>query len=55
MKYSPLRILLAMDAAVLGLLGLVLMLAPKQVERHDCSKSSGVSSANGFATSCMAL
>src|SRR2546430_7500802 len=32
MKYSPLRILLAMDAAVLGLLGLVLMLAPKQVE-----------------------
>ena len=32
MKYSPLRILLAMDAAVLGLLGLLLMLAPKQVE-----------------------
>src|SRR6185369_6149236 len=32
MKYSPLRILLAMDAAVLGLLGLLLVLAPKQVE-----------------------
>src|SRR6185369_9360061 len=32
MKYSPLRILLAMDAAVLGLLGLLLELAPKQVE-----------------------
>ena len=32
MKYSPLRILLAMDAAVLGLLGLLLVFAPKQVE-----------------------
>jgi hypothetical protein len=32
MNYSPLRILLAMDAAVLGLLGLLLLLGPKQVE-----------------------
>src|SRR5256885_13358940 len=32
MKYSPLRILLALDAAVLFLLGLFLILAPKQVE-----------------------
>src|SRR5438128_9304644 len=32
MKYSPLRILLALDAAVLFLLGLLLILAPKQVE-----------------------
>src|SRR2546426_4855606 len=32
MKYSPLRILLAMDAAVLFLLGLMLILAPTQVE-----------------------
>jgi hypothetical protein len=32
MKYSPLRILLAVDAAVLGLMGLLLILAPKQVE-----------------------
>ena|SRR5438093_82592 len=32
MKYSPLRILLAMDAAVLFLLGMLLVLAPKQVE-----------------------
>lgn len=32
MKYSPLRILLAMDAALLFLLGLLLILAPKQVE-----------------------
>jgi len=32
MKYSPLQILLAMDAALLFLLGLLLILAPKQVE-----------------------
>jgi len=32
MKYSPLRILLALDAAVLFLLGLFLILAPRQVE-----------------------
>ncbi|SRR6266567_5789150 len=32
MKYSPLRILLAMDAVVLFLLGLLLILEPKQVE-----------------------
>jgi hypothetical protein len=32
MKLSPLRILLAMDAALLFLLGLLLILSPKQVE-----------------------
>jgi len=32
MKYTPLQILLAMDAIVLFLLGLLLVLAPKQVE-----------------------
>jgi hypothetical protein len=32
MKLSPLRILLAMDAALLFLLGLLLTLSPKQVE-----------------------
>src|SRR5437773_11664266 len=32
MKYSPLQILLAMDAIVLFLLGLLLMLAPKQIQ-----------------------
>ena len=32
MRYSPLQILLAMDAAVLFLLGLLLILAPRQVE-----------------------
>ena len=32
MKYSPLPILLAMDAVVLFLLGLLLILEPKQVE-----------------------
>ncbi|TMP96657.1 MAG: hypothetical protein E6L09_14735 [Verrucomicrobia bacterium] len=32
MKYTPLQILLAMDAIVLFLLGLLLVLAPRQVE-----------------------
>ena len=32
MKYSPLRILLALDGAVLFLLGALLVLAPRQVE-----------------------
>ena len=45
MKYSPLRILLAMDAAVLGLLGLLLMFAPKRVEQafHFKDLPEGVS------------
>src|SRR6266568_6802739 len=45
MKYSPLRILLAMDAAVLGLLGLLLMFAPRQVEQafHFKDLPDGVS------------
>ena len=32
MRYSPLRILLAMDGAVLFLLGLLLICAPRQIE-----------------------
>src|SRR5881396_1705076 len=45
MKYSPLRILLALDAAVLFLLGLLLILAPKQVELafHFADLPPGVS------------
>ena len=45
MKYSPLSILLAMDAAVLGLLGLLLMFAPRQVEQafHFKDLPDGVS------------
>ena len=45
MKYSPLQILLAMDAAVLFLLGLLLILAPKQVELafHFADLPPGVS------------
>jgi hypothetical protein len=45
MKCSPLRILLAMDAIVLFLLGVLLMLAPGQVERafHFEALPGGVS------------
>src|SRR5213594_2646885 len=45
MKYTPLQILLAMDAIVLFLLGLLLVLAPKQVEMafHFKDLPAGVS------------
>ena len=45
MKYSPLRILLALDGAVLFLLGALLILAPRQVEAafHFKDLPAGVS------------